>query len=100
MKPIISAQQLSKTFRNADGTSCAAVSNLTLDVSAGSLVAFLGPNGAGKSTSFRMLTPLLKPSSGRASVCAFDIVENPTAVRAHIGYVGQKHGAGDDYRIR
>ncbi len=100
MKPIISAQQLSKTFRNADGTSFAAVSNLTLDVSAGSLMAFLGPNGAGKSTSLRMLTTLLKPSSGRASVCGFDIVENPTPVRAHIGYVGQKHGAGDYYRIR
>lgn len=100
MKPIISAHQLSKTFPSPNGTPVTAVSDLTMDVSAGSLVAFLGPNGAGKSTSLRMLTTLLEPSSGYASVCGFDIAEEPTAVRAHIGYIGQKNGAGDYFRIR
>ena len=63
-------------------------------------MAFLGPNGAGKSTSLRMLTTLLVPTSGTATVAGFDVVADPGAVRQRIGYVGQGHGAADDQLVR
>ncbi|GAA3708135.1 ATP-binding cassette domain-containing protein [Nonomuraea antimicrobica] len=77
-----------------------AVKGIDLDVEAGQLVAFLGPNGAGKSTSLRMLTTLLPPTSGTALVAGHDVTREPGAVRARIGYVGQRNGAGEDQLVR
>ncbi|MEU4835828.1 ATP-binding cassette domain-containing protein [Streptosporangium sp. NPDC023615] len=77
-----------------------AVRGIDLDVEAGRLVAFLGPNGAGKSTTLRMLTSLLPPTSGTATVAGHDVVSDPAGVRARIGYVGQKNGAGENFRVR
>ncbi|MFI6789855.1 ATP-binding cassette domain-containing protein [Nonomuraea sp. NPDC050383] len=77
-----------------------AVRGIDLDVEAGRLVAFLGPNGAGKSTTLRMLTTLLPPTSGTAVVAGHDVVRDPGRVRAHIGYVGQKSSAGENFQVR
>ncbi|MCI2420765.1 ATP-binding cassette domain-containing protein [Saccharopolyspora sp. K220] len=77
-----------------------AVRGLDLDVEEGQLVAFLGPNGAGKSTSLRMLTTLLPPTSGTATVAGRDITTDPAGVRARIGYVGQLTSAGENFRAR
>ncbi|MBF8186036.1 ATP-binding cassette domain-containing protein [Nonomuraea sp. K274] len=77
-----------------------AVRGIDLDVETGQLVAFLGPNGAGKSTTLRMLTTLLKPTSGTAMVAGRDVNADPTGVRARIGYVGQRNSAGEDYLVR
>ena len=76
-----------------------AVQGLDLDVAEGELVAFLGPNGAGKSTSLRMLTTLLAPTSGTATVAGCDIATDPAGVRRRIGYVGQGNGAGHTQRV-
>ncbi|MEP7161725.1 MAG: ATP-binding cassette domain-containing protein [Dermatophilaceae bacterium] len=96
---MIDATVLRRTF--GSGTSrVEAVKGLDLHVGPGELVALLGPNGAGKSTTLRMLTTLLPPSSGTASVAGADIVANPAEVRARIGYIGQKNGAGHNYRVR
>jgi len=100
MTPIISTRGLTKTFRRKGGEEVVAVSDLTMDIDAGSLTAFLGPNGAGKSTSLRMLTTLLPPTSGEATVCGHDVAREPAAVRRSIGYIGQKNGAGQYYRLR
>ncbi|WP_324651942.1 ABC transporter ATP-binding protein [Georgenia sp. H159] len=100
MTPIISTRELSKTFRRKGGEEVVAVSDLTMDIEPGSLTAFLGPNGAGKSTSLRMLTTLLPPTSGHATVCGFDIARQPDDVRRAIGYIGQKNGAAQYYRVR
>ncbi|QDC26834.1 ATP-binding cassette domain-containing protein [Georgenia yuyongxinii] len=97
---MISARQLTKHFRGPGGKDVVAVSDLTMDVAEGSLTAFLGPNGAGKSTSLRLLTTLLAPTDGSARVCGFDIVTEPEQVRARLGYVGQKNGAGLYQRVR
>ncbi len=100
MTPIISARELSKTFHRRGGGEVVAVRDLTMDITPGSLTAFLGPNGAGKSTSLRMLTTLLPPTSGSATVCGHDIATEPDAVRRSIGYIGQKNGAAQYYRVR
>src|SRR5690606_10188694 len=66
----------------------------------GELVAFLGPNGAGKSTSLRLLTTLIPPSAGSARVVGHDILTDPAAVRARIGYVGQLTSGSFAQRVR
>ena len=71
-----------------------AVQALDLEIGQGELVAFLGPNGAGKSTTLRMLTTLIPPTSGSASVAGHDVVTGQRDVRRAIGFVGQGNGAG------
>lgn len=71
-----------------------AVQGLDLEIEQGELVAFLGPNGAGKSTTLRMLTTLIPPTSGSASVAGHDVVTGQRDVRRAIGFVGQGNGAG------
>lgn len=66
-----------------------AVDALTLSVDAGEVFGLLGPNGAGKTTTVKMLTTLLPPSAGSASVAGFDISRNAGDVRRVIGYVPQ-----------
>ncbi len=65
----------------------AAVKHLNLNVNPGEIFGFLGPNGAGKSTTVKILTGLLPPSSGRAIVAGYDVVEQPVEVKKRIGYV-------------
>jgi ABC-2 type transport system ATP-binding protein len=62
-----------------------AVAGVDLEVKPGEIFGFLGPNGAGKSTTVRMLTTLLKPTEGTASVAGHDVVRDPDAVRRAIG---------------
>ena len=62
-----------------------AVNGINLTVNAGEIFGFLGPNGAGKSTVVRMLTTLLRPTSGKAMVAGFDVAKNPDDVRRRIG---------------
>ncbi|GIH59899.1 hypothetical protein Msi02_07160 [Microbispora siamensis] len=81
---MIHARGLTKTFGPVE-----AVRGIDLDVSAGEIVGFLGPNGAGKTTTLRMLTTLLRPTSGTATVAGADLFADPAAVRRRIGYVAQ-----------
>jgi len=67
----------------------AAVDALTLSVNAGEIFGLLGSNGAGKTTTIKMLTTLLQPSSGEATVAGFSIIHQAVDVRRAIGYVPQ-----------
>lgn len=98
-QPMIETKGLSRTFKSKSGP-VHAVIDLTLEVAEGELVAFLGPNGAGKSTSLRMLTTLLTPTAGEATVVGCDIRRDATGVRRRIGYVGQGNGGGHYHRVR
>ena len=62
-----------------------AVNGINLTVNQGEIFGFLGPNGAGKSTAVRMLTTLLRPTSGTARVAGFDVAKQPNEVRRRIG---------------
>jgi ABC-2 type transport system ATP-binding protein len=64
-----------------------AVEGLDLEVKGGELYGFLGPNGAGKTTTIKMLVGLLRPSAGHALVAGHDIVAEPEAAKARLGYV-------------
>jgi len=66
-----------------------AVDQLNLSVATGEVFGLLGPNGAGKTTVIKMLTTLLPPTSGQATVAGFDVERNAARVRAEIGYVPQ-----------
>src|SRR3954454_2862588 len=67
-----------------------AVDGVDLDIANGEIYGFLGPNGAGKSTTVRMLCTLLAPTSGRATVAGYDVVEAPGAIRLRIGVALQE----------
>ena len=66
-----------------------AVAGVDLDVPTGTVLALLGPNGAGKTTTVRMLTTLLVPDEGTATVAGIDVVADPQEVRRRIGLSGQ-----------
>jgi ABC-2 type transport system ATP-binding protein len=77
--PIV-AERLTRHFGEVK-----AVDGIDLTVNPGEIFGFLGPNGAGKSTAVRMLTTLLRPTSGRAIVAGFDVANQPDEVRRRIG---------------
>lgn len=64
-----------------------AVKELSITVYEGEIFGFLGPNGAGKSTTVKMLTGMIFPTSGTATVAGFDILKDPVEVKRRIGYV-------------
>ncbi len=81
---MISVKRLRRTFGPI-----VAVDSISFEAEKGQVVGFLGPNGAGKSTAMRMLTCFLQPDSGTASICGYDIIQQPVQVRQHIGYLAE-----------
>jgi ABC-2 type transport system ATP-binding protein len=85
--PVIEVRDLVKRYRKARRN---AVDGISFDVEAGELFALLGPNGAGKTTTISILTTVLAPTSGRASIGGRDIVREASAVRRDVGIIFQK----------
>jgi ABC-2 type transport system ATP-binding protein len=79
---MIKTQNLIKNF---DGIQ--AVDDLSFSAEPGEVLGFLGPNGAGKSTTMRMLAGFITPTSGGASICGHDVVQQPMAAKAVLGYL-------------
>ncbi len=73
-----------------------ALDGMDLSVPEGTVFGLLGPNGAGKTTTVRILTTLLRPDAGHATVAGFDVVRDARALRGHIGASGQ-YAAVDDH---
>ena len=84
----IVAEGLVKIYRSRK-SEVRALDGLDLTVAEGSVLGLLGPNGAGKTTCVRILTTLLRPDSGRASVAGFDVVRQAQEIRRLIGLSGQ-----------
>ncbi|MDP9144232.1 MAG: ATP-binding cassette domain-containing protein [Actinomycetota bacterium] len=75
-----------------------AVRGVDFEVETGEIVGFLGPNGAGKTTTLRMLTTLLEPTGGEATVAGSDLRTDPVGVRRRIGYVAQSGSTDPEAR--
>ncbi|MGA2308343.1 MAG: ATP-binding cassette domain-containing protein [Candidatus Bathyarchaeia archaeon] len=88
---IVTVENLSKAFGKLK-----AVDNISFEVKMGEIFGFVGPNGAGKTTTINMLTTLMKPSSGNAVVCGYDIFKDPNEVRRNVGVVPQEYTADED----
>ena len=76
-----------------------AVDGVSFDAQKGDVLGFLGPNGAGKSTVMRMLACFLKPDSGTATVCGYDILKNHLEVRKTIGYLAENVPAYNEMTV-
>ena len=89
----IVVRNLVKTFRSSGQPEVRAVDGLTFSVRRGSIFGLLGPNGAGKTTTLKMLTTLLRPTSGDIAVEGFDPAKDPLDVRKRISVVIQESAA-------
>ena len=82
MSELIAIDHLTKRFGHIH-----AVDDVSFSVPRGEVLGFLGPNGAGKSTTMKMVAGFLQPTSGTASVCGFDVLEQPIAAKRSMGYL-------------
>ncbi|MFH8571472.1 ABC transporter ATP-binding protein [Streptomyces sp. NPDC017993] len=96
---VITTAGLARTFTTARGP-VEAVRGIDLTVESGEILGFLGPNGAGKTTTLRMLTTLLTPTGGSASVAGCDLTRDPVGVRRRSGYVAQAGGVDPQVSVR
>src|SRR5438445_3787798 len=92
MDNIIEVKNLTKIYN----PNIKAVDKISFSVKRGEIFGFLGPNGAGKSTTIKILTTLLKKTSGKVLVDGIDVDEDPGAVREIIGYAAQEIEVDDD----
>src|SRR5438270_13840840 len=84
---MIRTQGLSKHFVDLKGGTVVAVDNFTFQASPGRVYCLLGVNGAGKTTMLRMLSTVIRPTSGSATVAGYDVVQDGEKVRASIGFM-------------
>lgn len=92
---MISSENLTRKF--GDFT---AVDHISFEVKAGEVFGFLGANGAGKTTAMRMLTGLLVPTEGEATVAGFDVYKEAEKIKKRIGYMSQKFSLYEDLTVR
>ncbi len=91
---MIAIRGLTKQYRDVT-----AVNDLTLTISEGDIFGYIGPNGAGKTTTIKTLATLVKPTSGHAEICNFNILTQPDDVKRVIGYMPDFFGVYDDMKV-
>jgi sodium transport system ATP-binding protein len=89
---MIIAENLSKVFQQKKGEELFAVKNLSFTADKGEIVVLLGVNGAGKTTTMRMLSTVLQPTDGKASVEGYDLASEPQNVRKNLGFLSGDTG--------
>ncbi len=94
MTAIIELRGLTKRYGDLT-----AVEDLDLTIEAGGVFGFIGPNGAGKTTTMRMMTTLLRPTSGEARIAGHSVIDDPQAVRRVIGYMPDFFGVYEDMKV-
>ena len=95
METVVKVDHLTKKFGSFIATNA-----ISFEVKKGEIFGFLGANGAGKTTAMRMLSGLLTPSSGKASVAGFDVSTQAELVKQNIGYMSQKFSLYEDLTIQ
>ena len=91
----IIAENVTKTYGNQQ-----ALNGVSFQIDKGQIVGFLGPNGAGKSTMMKIITCYIPPTSGNISVCGFDVMEQSTQAKKHIGYLPELNPLYTDMYVR
>ncbi len=94
MATIIETQGLTKKYG-----SLIALNELNLRIEEGAVFGFIGPNGAGKTTTMRILTTLLRPTSGKAWIAGHSVTDDPRSVRRAIGYMPDFFGVYEDMKV-
>ncbi len=89
---MIKVENLTKVFYQKNGEKLFAVNDLSFSAEKGEIVVLLGVNGAGKTTAMRMLSTVLQPTSGTASVEEYDIIDDPQKVRSKLGFLSGDTG--------
>ncbi|MFO1020932.1 MAG: ATP-binding cassette domain-containing protein [Planctomycetales bacterium] len=92
---MIHVSQLSKSFPDLDRGHVTALGGVSFDVRPGEIFGLLGPNGAGKTTCLRILSTVLRPTGGTATIAGYDVDTHPEAVRARIGFMSCNTGIYD-----
>ena len=92
---IIETNNLRKSFGNKE-----ILKGISLHVPKGSIYALLGPNGAGKTTTIRILTGILKPTSGEVTVQGIDVKKDADKIRAEIGILSQLSAGYKDFKTQ
>ncbi len=93
MPPIVLTRDLTKRYGNV-----VALDRLNLEIPEGAIYGFIGPNGAGKTTTMRILTALLKPTSGQAFVDGREVTRDPRAIRKLVGWMPDSFGVYDNMK--
>lgn len=94
MASIIELRELTKRYGDLT-----AVDDITFDIEEGAVFGFIGPNGAGKTTTMRILTTLLRPTSGEARVAGYSVMAAPRDVRRAIGFMPDFFGVYEDMKV-
>ncbi|MFH1748925.1 MAG: heme ABC exporter ATP-binding protein CcmA [Planctomycetota bacterium] len=89
---MVQIEKLTKVFPNPDGTEKTAVDGISFRVAPGEIYGLLGPNGAGKTTTLRMVSGLLRPTSGRVLIGDQDVTDHAAEVKRRIGYLTANTG--------
>ena len=92
---MIHVENLTKSFYDLRRGEVLAVDNVSFDVQPGEIFGLLGPNGAGKTTCLRILSTVLKPTTGHAEIAGYDVATQPERVRSHIGFMSNNTGIYD-----
>ena len=96
--PVIEVEGVVKRFASGTRT-VKALDELSFAVQAGRITGLVGPDGAGKTTLMRVLTGLLKPDAGTVRVLGHNVVAEPEAVQANVGYMPQRFGLYEDLSV-
>jgi sodium transport system ATP-binding protein len=92
---MIDVENLTKTFLDLRRGEVPAVAGISFSCHEGQIFGFLGPNGAGKTTTLRILSTILRPTGGRATIAGYDVVQDAAEVRKNIGYMSASTGIYD-----
>lgn len=92
---MISVDRLTKQFADFRSGTFTALDDVSFEVKPGEILGLLGPNGAGKTTCLRILSTVLRPTTGRAVVAGYDVATHPEQVRARIGFLSNNTGIYD-----
>src|SRR4029079_18460369 len=92
---MIHVERLTKSFEDLRRGTVTALDHVNFDVLPGEIFGLLGPNGAGKTTCLRILSTVLRPSDGLATIAGYDVATQPAEVRSSIGFMSGNTGVYD-----